>query len=183
MPNTSKFWKLLRRGEPVDLKLFKARFDYYKNLRNNVEQKMVAIDAPDAVAIVALNKDKKAIMVRQYRFGIEADTIELPGGIVDPGEDALTAAKRELKEETGYTGGTWSSLDYIYSNPVYMNSKVLHFLATDVEKTDELKLDDGENIEVLLMDESALREAWKSGLLRHPHSLMGLLRVFDLWKV
>jgi 8-oxo-dGTP pyrophosphatase MutT (NUDIX family) len=175
-------WKFLRRGEAIDLKLFKARFDWYVNLRNGLEVKMVAVDSKDAVNVVAMTPSGKMVMVRQFRFGIEADTLELPGGLVDEGETPEFAAKRELLEETGYSGGTWKFLHTIQSNPVFMNNRIYQFLAVGVEKTAALSLDEGENIEVLEMTLDELKAAYRTELLRHPHTLTALTKVFDLWE-
>jgi ADP-ribose pyrophosphatase len=94
----------------------------------------------------------------------------------------LEAAQRELAEETGYTGGKWTFLQSIQSNPVFMNNQIHQFLAVGVEKTEEQNLDEGENIEVELHDPSFLKKAYEEGLIRHPHTMTAILRVFDLWE-
>lgn len=178
----SSGWKLLRRGEPIDLKLFKARFDWYLNERNGREIKMVVVDSQDAVNVVALTGEGNLVLVRQFRFGVELDTLELPGGLVEPGESSLTAARRELEEETGYTGGAWQLLHVVQSNPVFMNSYIHQYLAVGVTKSGEVHLDDGENIEVVELSPSEMKDAYENGLIRHPHTLSGLAKVFDLWE-
>lgn len=182
MEEPSNKWELTRKGEAIDLKLFQARFDWYLNKRTGKEEKMVFVDADDAVCVVALDKTGKVILVRQFRFGVEKDTLEAPGGLVDEGETPLDAAKRELEEETGYTGGEWTFLQTVQSNPVFMNNQIHQFLAVGVEKTKNLKLDNGENIEVELHEPEYLKTAYEKGLVRHPHTLTALLRVFDLWE-
>lgn len=182
MNESSKKWKLTRKGEPIDLKLFDARFDWYINNRTGKEVKMVHVDAADAVCVVALDHSGRVILVRQFRFGVEKETLEAPGGLVDAGESPLDAAKRELAEETGYTGGEWTFLQTVQSNPVFMNNQIHQFLAVGVEKTRALTLDGGENIEVEVHDPSFLKKAYEEGLVRHPHTMTALLRVFDLWE-
>jgi ADP-ribose pyrophosphatase len=85
-------------------------------------------------------------------------------------------------EETGYTGGDWSYLHTVQSNPVFMNSQVHQYLAIGVERTTDLTLDDGEHIQVAEVTIEELRTAYQSGLLRHPHTIAALTRVFDLWE-
>ena len=82
MENPSNKWELTKKGEAIDLKLFQARFDWYLNKRTGKEEKMVFVDADDAVCVVALDKSGKVILVRQFRFGVEKDTLEAPGGLV-----------------------------------------------------------------------------------------------------
>lgn len=181
MAKEHKYWKLLRRGELIPLKLFKGHFDFYLNKRTGKEEKMIVVRSRDAGNVVAITKEGKVVMVRQFRFGIEADTIEVPGGLIEKGEDSMEAVKRELLEETGYSGGKWQFLQTIQSNPVYMDGLIHQYLAVGVEKTGEQHLDPGENIEVEEMSEADLKEAFESGIMRHPHSLTGLMRVFDFF--
>lgn len=171
-------WELIR-SEPVDdLKLFRARFDYMKNPRNGLSQRMVVLESSDAANIVAITKDEQMIFVKQYRVGIHAETLELPGGIVDPGEDHTTAAQRELREETGYTGGTWSYLGKIASNPVFMNNYTHHYFTENVMLTDTLKLDEGEAVDVVTMPIVEVFQRWRQGDFDHPHTVNALLLFF-----
>lgn len=181
MSKEHKYWKLLRSGDLMNLKLFKGHFDYYLNKRTGKEEKMIVVRSRDAANVVAITKEGKAVMVKQYRFGIKDDTIEVAGGLVDKGEDPLEAAKRELAEETGYTGGEWQFLQTIQSNPVYMDGLIHQYIATGVKKTTEQKLDPGENIEVIEMTESDLQKAYQEGTIRHPHTMTGLMKVYDLY--
>ncbi len=120
-------------------------------------------------------------MVRQYRFGVGYSTLETPGGMVDPGEDALVAAQRELREETGYTGGTWDYLGSVEPNPAFHDHLCHHFLARGVEPTQDQDLTAGEAINVELMSEAEIAAAVQSGEIRHALALSALSRVFELW--
>ena len=109
---------------------------------------MIILASPDSVNVVPITKTGEIVFVRQYRFGTRSYTLELPGGIVDPGEDHGVAARRELQEETGFTSSSWEYLGKIGSNPVFMDSYVHHWLARDVELTHEVTLDAGEDVEM-----------------------------------
>lgn len=75
----------------------------------------------------------KVILIRQWRHPVGQHLIELPAGKLNPGEDPLPAAKRELTEETGYTAKNWEYLGYIYTTPGFCNEKITIYKATDLE--------------------------------------------------
>lgn len=139
---------------------------------------MIVLESPDAANVVAVTKDEHILFVQQYRFGIHAETLELPGGIVDAGEDHATAALRELREETGYTSQHWQHLGSVPSNPVFMTSYIHHHLAEDVEWTDVLKLDEGEALEVVKLPMQEVFQRWRQGGFGHPHTLTALMLFF-----
>jgi len=109
-------------------------------------------DFPEWVTAVALTKDGKVILERQYRHAIGETDIEIPGGCVDKTDPSFEAAiARELLEETGYRFEKMEYLGKTSSNPS-TNSNLMHmFLATGGEKVQEQQLDAGEDIEVLLV--------------------------------
>ena len=78
----------------------------------------------DAVSVVATTADGRLILVRQFRAGSGRDSLETPGGLLNPGEDPLAAGARELLEETGYAGDPPRSLGTVWSNPSLMTSKI-----------------------------------------------------------
>lgn len=120
--------------------------------------------------IVALTRDGKVVMVKQYRHGICDVLLEFPGGVVEDGEDPQEGAKRELLEETGYTTSRMIQVARLYPNPALQTNALYCYLALDVEKTDEQALDAGEDIEVHLVPLDEVVEMAKRG--DFPHALM-----------
>ncbi|MEO1438670.1 MAG: NUDIX hydrolase, partial [Bacteroidota bacterium] len=114
-------WKTKHSEAGPDLKLFKARFDWVEHPRTGHEAKVVILESPDSANVIPITPEGRILLIRQYRFGIGAYTLELPGGLVNPDETASqSAAARELLEETGYGGTNWHYLGAVPSNPVFM---------------------------------------------------------------
>jgi ADP-ribose pyrophosphatase len=172
-------WQCLSQEAGPDLKLFKARWDLMRNPRNGAHERMIILDSPDSVNVVPVSPDGTIFFVRQYRFGTETYTLELPGGIVDPGETHEMGAQRELREETGGLAKKWSYLGRIPSNPVFMNSYIHHWLATDVVLSAQQVLDAGEDVEIVELAIPKVKERLLAGQFQHPHAVNALLRFFS----
>ncbi len=120
--------------------------------------------------VLALTRDQQAVLISQYRHGVQEVMWELPGGIVEDNETPLEGIKRELLEETGYSADHFIEVGQFYPNPS-IQSNLLHcFLALDAEKVDEQKLDDAEDIEVHLVPLDELIRMAGDG--EFPHALM-----------
>lgn len=99
------------------------------------------------VIVVALTPRNEVVLVRQYRYGIDAIIIELPAGTIDACEDPLVCAQRELEEETGYTAPRWEPLMVAVVEPVRSDSIMHAFIAYDAQRTSQQSLDPTEAIE------------------------------------
>jgi 8-oxo-dGTP pyrophosphatase MutT (NUDIX family) len=121
------------------------------------------IEESDWVHVFAISADAMILTVRQFRYAAEVFCTELPGGIVDPGEAPLEAAKRELREETGFEAGDWQEVGSTFANPARQTNKVHIFVATNLTKGSP-SLDQSEDIESSFMSVSEIEAAIKSGL-------------------
>ena len=108
-------------------------------------------ELPDWAVVLPVTENGELVMVRQYRHGIGQVLLELPGGIISANEEALPAARRELREETGYGGGEWSVLGSVSANPDSHTNLGRLFLARSVRLQGAQELDLTENMEVVLM--------------------------------
>ena len=174
-------WHKVRSEPGPNLGILNVRFDWLKHPIEDRTLKRLVLESVDWINVVALTEDGRSIMVEQYRFGVGSCTVETPGGMVDRGETPLQAARRELKEETGYSGGNWKSLGAVQPNPAIHSHLCHHFLAEGVVKNDSQVLGQGEAIAVHLYTIDQVRAAIVDGTLRHVLAISALSRVFDLW--
>ena len=100
---------------------------------------------PGAVVILPLLNQSKIIMVRNYRYSIDRELLELPAGTCEPDEDPIETASRELMEETGYRAGTISPLACFYTSPGITDELMHAYTATDLTRVGQ-RLEPGEEI-------------------------------------
>jgi len=98
-------------------------------LSTGVEAVREYIDHPGAAAIIPLFDDGSVLMERQHRYPLGRELYELPAGKIDPGEEPLATARRELLEETGWVAATWRPLGTIHPVAAYCNERIEMFLA------------------------------------------------------
>ena len=173
-------WELTGTEEGPALRLFKARFDTFLHPVKGVPLRATVLATPPWCNVVAITPDEKMVLVRQFRFGVREVTLEIPGGMVDPGEDHATAVKRELQEETGYTSNDWSYLGACQQNPAFHDELCHMWLAKDARQTHEIRQDGTEHIDVELMTPQAVVQAVHAGGFMHAHAIVALSRVYDL---
>jgi 8-oxo-dGTP pyrophosphatase MutT (NUDIX family) len=137
---------------------------------------VVRMRSNDWVNVLPLTTDGQAVLIRQPRFGIDAVTLEVPGGVIDAGEEPLAAAQRELREETGYGGGTWRSLGWAHPNPAIQTNRVHMFVADGVVLEGPQHLDALEDIAVELVPTQRLATLADEGTISHALAQLTVLR-------
>lgn len=105
------------------------------------------VDHDPAVVILPLDKNGNMYLINQYRKPIEQELLEVPAGIVNPNEDFLDAAKRELKEETGFSAAKWTFMGKAYPAPGFCNELLYFYIAEELE-SGETNFDEDERIEL-----------------------------------
>ena len=121
----------------------------------------------DWVNVVALTHQDELILIEQWRQGVRRVTLEIPGGIIDPGEAPFQAATRELAEETGYTAPRWHHLFSIEPNPAIQDNRCHTFLALDAVPTQRPDFDEHEYCRVVLRPWSEVPNLVANGQITH----------------
>ena len=170
-------WETLDRDPPTDYAIFSVHWETRRSPRTGDEHRIVVVEPPDSVNVIAITTDRKVVMVEQFRHGTRAVCLEIPAGLVDPGEDPAVAARRELLEETGYGGAAdLTSLGWCHPNPAYMTNRGHTFLIEGVHRMREPQLDEGEDIRVRLVDEGRIEALVVEGGITNSLILVGLSR-------
>jgi 8-oxo-dGTP pyrophosphatase MutT (NUDIX family) len=153
--------------ELQDCKVFRVGRSWTRSPRTGDLHPFYRIDSPDWVNVVPLTDDDRVVLVRQFRHGARAHTLEIPGGMVDPGEDPATAAARELIEETGFEARSIATLGHINPNPALFGNRCHMFVARGVRRVREIANTDLEETHVELVPRSELGRLARSGAIDH----------------
>jgi ADP-ribose pyrophosphatase len=147
-----KDWQRISSQSVVDLGLFRVSRDRALSPRTEKERDFFVVHMPDWLQIVPVTGDGRLVLVRQYRHASRLTGLELPGGLLDPYDAGpAEAAARELKEETGYGGGRVTPLGSLWPQPAMLANRVHFFAAVPVEPMGPQQLDEGEDVEVVLI--------------------------------
>lgn len=170
-------WKTIDSEYLVRSRYMTVRRDRVQLPDGRVNPEYYVLEFPQWVNVIALTREGKMVMVRQYRHGLGDFQTEIVAGYVDPGDDTLlAAAQRELLEETGFGGGEWEEFATLSANPANHNNITHTFLACEVEQIAHQSLDSTEDLKPLLMSEDEVLALLQNGEIKQ--ALMAAV----LWK-
>ena len=153
-----------------------VRHDKVKLPDGRINPEFYVLEYPDWVNVIAITEDGHIVMERQYRQGLGKTCYEIPAGVMEKGENAEEATRRELEEETGYGGGEWKEIMLISGNCSTTSNLTHCFLATGVRKISAQHLDSTEDLSVCLLTLDQVRMLLTEDRIRQ--SLMAA----PLWK-
>jgi 8-oxo-dGTP pyrophosphatase MutT (NUDIX family) len=150
--------------------------------RRDARRDFVVVAAPDWVNVLAHTTDDRLVLVNQFRYGIDAFSWEIPGGVIDPGEDPVAAGVRELREETGYVGENARLLASVHPNPAFLNNRCHLVLVERCRPLAALAWDPDEEIEVAAAPVEEVLARARRGEITHSLVLDALFFFEPLWR-
>ena len=166
-----------RRGERVQLTtrvLAVQGVEFHHPVRGTTRE-FVVLRAPDWVNVVAVTPDERLVLVRQFRFGISALSLEIPGGVMEAGEDPLETGLRELREETGYTGAPARLLGTVHPNPAIQSNRCHFVLVENAVRAHGTEWDADEELAVETLPIDEVLALARSGGITHALVLNALM--------
>ncbi len=161
-------WQKEESEQLGDYYVFSLRRDRSRSPHTGRAHDFYVLEAPDWINVIPLTPEGEVVLIRQYRHGVGAVMLEIPGGMVDDGEDdPLAAAARELREETGYEAAALELIGVSTPNPAILDNRLYSYLARDVRLAAAPQFDGREYIEVELAPLAQIPQLIRSGRISH----------------
>ena len=173
MSSRPKPWRVLYHERVADCRVFDVVARHSQLEGGGPTRTFFSIDSVSWVNVVARTKAGELVMIRQFRHGKGGEVLEIPGGLIDPGEEPEQAAARELMEETGFRG-TLRRIGEVNPNPALFTNRLFTFVADDCELVGEIDNDAAEETIVELVPETELAARVRSGEVDHALVLTAL---------
>lgn len=175
-------WKKVSSTPIGDFRIFKLRSDVKISPRTGKKHDFYVLDCVNWVNVIALTSDKQLVMIEQYRHGSNTVELEIPGGLMDPGEtDPVATGVRELREETGYEGENARILGRVWSNPAILSNKTFTVLIENCQLKHDVKWDGGEDLVTHLVPVTEIPKLVADGKIGHSLVVVALYHL-DLWQ-
>jgi ADP-ribose pyrophosphatase len=143
-------------------------FSHEVKREGRAPRRLHTFETPDWCNVIPITSNNELVMIRLQRFGIDAQSLEIPGGLIDPGEEPIVAAGRELLEETGYESDDIKALGVVHANPALQPTKLHMFVARNCRPSKEgQSLDELEDCEVVLVPMNEVDALFRDGKITH----------------
>jgi 8-oxo-dGTP pyrophosphatase MutT (NUDIX family) len=160
-------WEKLSSQKVYSDRWFQARADSCRFPDGRIIEPYYVVELPNWANIFVVTKEEQVVLVRQYRYPVDQVTYELPGGVIDQGEDPQLAAIREMQEETGYHATDVSFLCKLAPNPAINDNTAYFYLARNAEPGEKKSFDAFEDIDIVLFSKEEFLQLIKENRLQH----------------
>ncbi len=182
-PSRIEKWERLGRRHEGHYRVFDLYKDRVRAPHTGTEHDFVLIEARDWVNVIPVTPGGEIVFVRQYRHGTDAVSLEIPGGIIDAGDASPeAAARREMREETGYDTENVIRLGSVATNPALFNNTCYTCLAQGVTPTEAVAFDETEDLEVVLVDPGDVPGLIGRGEVSHA-LVVGAFYLYHVWQM
>jgi 8-oxo-dGTP pyrophosphatase MutT (NUDIX family) len=175
-------WQKLGDTTLLHTRVFDVHSMRYRHPVRETGRDFIVVQPPDWVNVVALTPDHRLVLVRQFRFGIDGFSLEIPGGVMESGEDPVTAGLRELREETGFAGVSARVLGKVHPNPAIQGNTCHFVLVEQAVASAAMEWDPDEEIEVSTLPVDDVLKLARSGGITHGLVLDALLFFEPVWE-
>lgn len=175
-------WEKLGETIQATTRVLELRSARFRHPVRGTERDFVVVHPTDWVNVLALTPDRQLVLVRQFRFGVDGFSLEIPGGVMEAGEDPVAAGLRELREETGFTGAPARLLGSVHPNPAIQSNRCHFVFLQDAVRTADLEWDADEEIEVVTMPVEEVLALARNGGITHGLVLNALFMFEPHWR-
>ncbi|MBW1722809.1 MAG: NUDIX hydrolase [Deltaproteobacteria bacterium] len=173
-----KPWKLITSRFEAAFPIFNLRIDRALSPRTKETHTFYVLESADWVNVIPVTPGGDVVLIQQYRHGLREVTLEIPGGIIEASDTPQEAARRELREETGYEAEEMIELGCVHPNPAFLNNTCTTFLAKGVYPAGPQRQDEKEDIEVLLKPLEEIPSLIREGRITHSLILAAFYRYY-----
>jgi ADP-ribose pyrophosphatase len=175
-------WIRQQSRELLHTRVFDVRASEFRHPSRAEGKEFLVIDAPDWAVVAPVTPEGELVLVRQYRFGAQQLSLELPGGVIEHGEDPAVGAVRELLEETGYRGAEAEVLGWVHPNPAIQSNRAHLIVVPDAQPVEATDWDADEELSLTLAPIDEVLAMGRSGKITHALMLNMLFLLEPWWK-